>query len=139
MTEKYGRMMEATSPCEYAKIKDLIPASTPEMFQLIDKIVAIELAWQEEFSTKFPFLGGRGRPVYSRQDTPFEASIETYLRGELGTYSLKTLGFYYEDNLKKKSQNLNGSEIIHDYQVKKYGYKSLEEAEEAFKKNAGQQ
>lgn len=134
MTEKYARMMKSTLPSDYTNIKHLIRTSSQEILRLIDKIVAVELEWQEEFSKKFPCISGRGRPIHSREDTPFAGSIETYLRGELETYSKNTLELYYRDTLDKKSKNINRSEKICEYQVKRYGYKSLEEAEKALEK-----
>jgi hypothetical protein len=71
-----------------------------------------------------------GRPIYSTEDTVYTASIETYLRGELATYSSKTLELYHENVFKQQAENINGSEIIMAHLVKRYGYRSLEEADE---------
>jgi hypothetical protein len=125
--------MKAVSPLDYAQIKHLIPKSKSETLRLIDKIIAIELKWQVEFHNKFPNISDGGRPIYSYQDTVFTISFETYLRAELETYSKKTLDQYYKDVLDKQSQHINKSEMICDSLVKKYGYKSLKNAEQAFK------
>jgi hypothetical protein len=130
LTEKYARMMQSTSPSEYADIEHLIPHLESETLALIDKIVQIILEWEEVLSKKYPYIIGRGRPLHSSDDTPFVTSVETYLRGELGTYSLKTLTMYYENILQQKSENVNGSEVILHYMMKQYGYDSLEEANE---------
>ena len=105
----------------------------PEVPPLIDKIVKIALEWEEEVTEKFPNIVKRGRPLYSSQDSPFATSVETYLRGELSTYSKRTLDLYYANVLKQKSENINGSELIFDQMVKQYGYESLEEANEKLK------
>jgi hypothetical protein len=130
LTEKYARMMKSTSALEYINLDNFIPTLKPEALLLIDKIVAIVLEWEQEISQKYPYILKRGRPIYSSDDTPFSTSIETYLRGELATYSLKTLELYYENVLKQKSGNINGSEIILSDMMKRYGFNSLEEANE---------
>ncbi len=128
LTEKYARMMKSTSPLEYARIEHLIPPLNPKALLLIDKIVSIVLEWEDDLQNKYPYIMRRGRPVYSSADTPFVTSLETYLRGELATYSLRTLELYYENVLKQKSEHINGSEITLDHMIKQYGYGSLEEA-----------
>jgi len=133
LTEKYARMMQSTSPSEYAAIEHLIPPLDAEIPVFIDKIVEIVLEWEEMLLEKYPFILRRGRPLRSSDDTPFVTSVETYLRGELATYSLETLRLYYENVLQQKSENVNGSEATLHYMVKHYGYNSLEEANEKMK------
>ncbi|KJS00741.1 MAG: hypothetical protein VR68_06560 [Peptococcaceae bacterium BRH_c4a] len=129
LTEKYARMMKSTSPLVYYnRIEHLLPALEPETLHLIDSIVKIVLEWEEELSAKYPNLVKRGRPIHSTEDSQFITSVETYLRGELATYSLKTLKLYYKNVLKQKSENINGSEITLNSMVKQYGYSSLTEA-----------
>jgi len=128
LAEKYARMMESTAPLEYAQIKNLLPPLEPEVSSLIEKIVEIELAWQEELLKRYPHVVERGRPLYSSEDTPFITSLETYLRGELATYSPKTLTLYYQNCLEQKEKKINGAEIALAHMVKQYGYRSLEEA-----------
>jgi len=132
LTEKYARMMKSTSPSEYYLIEHLIPQLDPEVLALIDQIVEIVLEWEETLSKKYPHILRKGRPLHSSDDTHthFGTSMEAYLRGELATYSPRTLGLYYENVLKQKSENVNGSEIILSHMVKQYGFKSLEEANE---------
>jgi hypothetical protein len=128
LSEKFARMMQSTSPSEYALIEDLLPPLDPEVPPLIDKIVEIVLEWEQELSDKYPHILGRGRPLRSTADTPAATSKETYLRGELATYSARTLGLYLEYLLHQKADNVNGSGIILENMVKQYGYNSLEEA-----------
>lgn len=133
LTEKYARMMQYTSPFEYADIEHRLPPLDPEIFLLIDKIVKIVMGWEEELSVKFPNILKRGRPIYSTNDSIFVTSVETYLRGELMTYSQRTLELYYQNVLKQQSEHINGSEITLLYMVKQYGFNSLEEANEKLK------
>jgi hypothetical protein len=133
LTEKYARMMESTSPLEYAQIEHLLPPLDPEVPPLINKSVKIVLSWEEELAEKYPYLLARGRPIHSADDSLMGTSIETYLRAELATYSPRTLELYYENLLKQKSENINGSEITLAHTIKKYGFNSLEEANEKVK------
>jgi len=133
LTEKYARMMESTSPLEYARIESLLPPLDPEVPEIIDRIVAILIVWEEEVIEKYPYIASRGRPLRSTEDTPYATSIETYLRGELATYSLKTLKLFLKNVSNQKAKNINGSELIHSNTAKRYGYKSLEDANEKIK------
>jgi len=133
MTEKYARMMASTSPPEYERIAHLLPPLEPDTLALIDEIAGIVLAWDEELAATYPRVMERGRPIFSTEDSVYVASIETYLRGELATFSSKTLGLFHENVLKQRADNINGSKIIMTHLVKRYGYRSLEEAEEKLK------
>ncbi len=134
LTEKYARMMKSTSPWEYYdRIEHWLPTLEPETLQLIDNIVKIVLEWEKELAAKYPNLVERGRPIHSTDDSQFVTSIETYLRGELATYSLTTLELFYKNVLKQKSENINGSEITLNSMVKQYGFNSLKEANEKIK------
>ncbi|MDD2336728.1 MAG: DUF4125 family protein [Geobacteraceae bacterium] len=135
VTEKYARMMKSTSPVDYARIEHLLPAVDPECLALIDKITDIVLAWGKELSVKYPGLMKRARPLYGTDAAPSDTSIETYFRGELATYSLRTLELYLENNLRQQSEKMNGAEIVLDCTVKRYGYNSLAEAEQKIKAN----
>jgi hypothetical protein len=136
MTEKYARMMESTSPAEYARIEHLIPSVSAEALSLIEKIASIVLGWEEELFKKYPFVLRQGRPVRSSSDTLFVTSLETYLKGELATYSLKTLELYHGHLVKEQSENINGSETTLAQTVEQYGFHSLEEANEKLKSEA---
>jgi hypothetical protein len=136
LTEKYARMMKSTSPPEYAQIEHLLPPLNPEVPPLIDKIAEIVLAWEEELWQKYPHLLARGRPIRNSDDTPYVTSLETYLRGELATYSSRTLELYYENVLKQKSENINASELTLAHTIKRYGFNSLKEANEKLKTRA---
>lgn len=133
LTEKYARMMKSTAPMEYSRIEHLLPPLDNETLLLIDKIVEIELEWEEELLKKFPYVIKRGRPLRSSEDTQFVTSFETYLRGELATYSKRTLKLYYEHRLLQKNKNINGNMLAYEIMAKQHGYRSLEEANEKLK------
>ncbi len=118
---------------KYARMENLIPPPNPEVLPLIDRIAEIALEWQVEFSQKFPYIE-QARPVYRWQEgMSGVTSSETYLRGELETYSLKTLESYFRDVLEKKSKGLNGVELVYENNVKGLGYESLQEANDIAK------
>ena len=97
---------------------------------LANAIAGIQVGWMEEFAKAYPRLAGNGRLIHTGEDSLYDTSMETYLRGELLTYSEQTLQIYggYVAELAKAGGNLN--EAIIDRTVKKYGYQSLEDAEE---------
>ncbi|MDY6826503.1 MAG: DUF4125 family protein [Bacillota bacterium] len=130
VAEKYGWMMKSTMPDEFCKIEHMLPSPGQDQVELIDKIVQIELEWHKDLLEKYPYLIKRGRPLYSNEDSPSVTSVETYLRGELLTYSMTTLEKYYNNRLAQKKDNINGIKNIMLYMVQQYGYKSLEEANE---------
>lgn len=135
LTEKYARMMESTSPLEYYdRIEQSLPPLEAETLQLIENIVEIVLTWEEELAVKFPNLIDMGRPIHSIEDSMYVTSVETYLRGELATYSPGTLKLYYENILKQRSENKNGSAITLNFMVKHYGFSSLTEANEQLRR-----
>ncbi|MBQ7564787.1 MAG: DUF4125 family protein [Lachnospiraceae bacterium] len=129
ITEKYGRMMESTAPSEYDSIKDSFPELSDEKKQIIETVVGIQVDWMEQFSKEFPKLAGRARDIRTAADNIDNTSYETYLRGELSTYSDKMLELYarFIASLAKAGKNL-AYEIMEN-NVHLYGYKDLETAE----------
>ena len=132
VAEKYLRMMERSAPEEYEAQKDLIPALTPEQRGLIDDICGEMLRQTVELRREFPLVGGAGRPLYSAEDAVF-TSVETYQRGELGTYSEKTLRLLRDYVMSEKARSISLARRIQENTVKHYGYESLEQAENAMK------
>lgn len=133
IAEKYARMMEYTVPSEYAKIQHLLPALEPEVHDLVEQIIQYNLNWTKELAERYPYVAKNGRPLSSQQDTTFVTSLETYSRGELSTYSVKTLKHYLEDVLTYTANKINMAEIILAETAKRYGYQSLDEANEKIK------
>ena len=129
LTEKYARMMEYTMPEEYRRIKDKLPEVSEVKRELTEKILEIYLQWRENVNEKYPKISNSGRPLEKEDDTAEVTSVETYYRGELLTYSEKTLELYYSYILKCVS---DGRNLVYDNllnTVKMYGYNSLEDAE----------
>jgi hypothetical protein len=133
LTEKYARMMASTAPSEYTAMVHLLPPLDPETEKLIDRIVKKILDWEEKLRHQYPYLLRRGRPLYSASDTETVTSVETYLRGELATYSLKTLKHLHTHIIHQSARGINGAQVTLQYMVESYGYRSPEEANEALK------
>lgn len=127
--EKYARMMKYTAPAEYAKIEDALPEIPPEQWAAIDAIAGIQVQWEREFAAKCPKLVQAGRPISMDEERPGQTSAETYLRGELATYSVDTVACYLQHIMKLKQQGKNICEMIMENTVKMYGYDSVEQYE----------
>lgn len=128
ITEKYGRMMESNYPEEYEKMKDFFPTHSEERKAITLQIAAIQVEWLEEFAKEYPDFALNARRIHSTEDTPYDTSAETYLRGELDTYSDKTLILYGRYIAKLKSENKNLTKMIFENIAKGYGYKDLASA-----------
>jgi hypothetical protein len=102
---------------------------------LIEKIVALNVHWQQEMIKKYPYLMASGRRLYASADSIHNISFETYLRGELETYSNRTLGLLHHDLLVLYKEGINGAERVYEYLTKKFGYGSIYAADQAKKIN----
>ena len=129
ITEKYARMMESTTPWEFEKIKDSPPVRTSDRIAIQEEIIGIQIEWMEEFARKYPKMAGNARSIHTYEDTPFNTSYETYLRGELGTYSEETFLLYGRFIVSIKMQGQNLAYNIMNNTAKLYGYSSVEDAE----------
>ncbi len=128
--EKYGRMMESTAPEKYEEIKSHFPELSEEKKAIIEQIVGLQVGWMEEFSRRYPALAGNARYIHTYEDTAEDTSYETYLRGELGTYSDKMLELYGRYIVEYARSGKNPAYDTMSNSVKMYGYSSAEDAEE---------
>ena len=78
---------------KYARMENLIPPLNDN--PVIERIVDLEVAAQREVAERYPYLTRRGRPL--EEDSDSETSFKTYLRGELETYSNRTLAILLRD------------------------------------------
>lgn len=129
ITEKYGRMEESTAPEEYAKIKDSMPEISDEKKQIIEAIVAIQVGMMEDFAKEYPKSASEARSIHTSEDTPDNTSYETYLRGEISTYSDRTLELYgrFVAGYARDGRNIAKETITNSALL--YGYKSLDHME----------
>lgn len=135
--EKYGRMMESTAPEKYEEIKSHFPELSPEKRSIIEQICGLQVKWMEEFAAQYPALADNARSIHTTEDNPFNTSYETYLRGELGTYSDKMLELYGRYIVTYASEGKNLAYDIMGNSVRMYGYKDIEEAEKKTKEAWG--
>ena len=132
MSEKYARMMAGTAPEKYREIEDRLPPVKDSCRELAEKIIAIHKKWMAAHAETYPALSAQGRPLYTEQDTEWNTSSETYLRGELLTWQEDLLRAYLQFVKECEAQGRNLVAEQDAYAVKAYGYASLEEAEEIY-------
>lgn len=133
ITEKYGRMMESTALDEYKELEKYFPPKSDETRAIVDQIAQIQVEWMKDFASKYPKLASQARDITSDSDAIDNASYETYLKGELMTYSEELLKMYagFVVDLYRKGKNLAQMTIKNT--AKLQGYGSLEEAESSIR------
>jgi len=127
--EKYARMMKSTAPNKYAKLEKELPVLNEQRLAIQEEIIKIQVAWMEEFASKYPKMADNARSIHTSEDNEYNTSYETYLRGELGTYSENTFVLYgrFITSLMKTGKNLAYETMSNT--AKLYGYESVEDAE----------
>ena len=132
LTEKYARMMASTEPERYAReIAPALPVLPPDRCAMQEQIIAVQVEWARDFHSRYPRLGAGMRVLTTSQDTLEATSFETYLRGELGTYSEATLGLYRELVDSYAAAGVNLTERTVGLTVALAGYEDLDAAEAA--------
>ena len=131
LTEKYAYMMERTHPAEFENIKDHLQVVSTEKENIINGLVHIMLLWETEVDRLYPAMRSGGRPLTSDKDTPDVTSFETYLSGELKTYSERTLMHLAECVKSNLDANSNMALMVAEQTAIAYGFASIEDAEKA--------
>lgn len=128
--EKYARMMKSTNPKQYAALEANLPVISDERNQIQEEIIRIQVSWMEEFSKQYPKMSANARSIHTEEDSAFNTSYETYLRGEISTYSEDTFVSYVKFiiGLLKEGRNLAYETM--ENTAKLYGYASLDTAEQ---------
>ncbi|GMA36122.1 hypothetical protein GCM10025876_23260 [Demequina litorisediminis] len=102
-------MMESTEPERYySDLAPYLPALTADRVALQERIIATQVRWADAFHVRYPRLGEGMRLLRTAQDTVTDTSFETYLRGELSSYSDQTVALYGEmiDAMAARRENL---------------------------------
>jgi len=126
--EKYARMMESTAPQKYQEFAHTLPVITEEKRTIMEEIIRIQVEWMESFAKTYPNLAESARSIRTSEDGPYNTSYETYLRGELGTYSDKMLELYGRYIVRHYQNGQNVAYEIITNTMKFYGYESVEDA-----------
>lgn len=132
VAEKYGYMMEYSDPAYFDQnLRDRLPAISPAKEELVDRIVHLQIGFEQQFDCKYPKLYGRSRPLMGQDKN--DVSFHLYLIGELKTYSESTLALYYAylQGIDVDDESCNPSFIIHAKTAEFYGYQTLDAAEAA--------
>lgn len=131
---KYARMMQVTAPEAYDALHHQLPRLSSEVRALANDIHATLLAWQREFMAAYPHVASGGRPLHERANQT--ASFDAYLMGELLTYSEKTLYLLAQCVKHLREEGKNMSLLTMEHMVRRYGYQSLDQAEEKYRLQA---
>ncbi len=126
--EKYARMMESTAPLEYARFANRLPEVSEAKKAIVEQIVALQVKWMEEFAAQYPNLAEDARTIHTAEDLPYDTSYETYLRGELRTYSDRMLEMYGRYIVAHAQEGKNVAREIMENTVQFYGYQDLASA-----------
>lgn len=129
ITEKYGRMMESTAPEKYRELEQHFPKLSPEKKQIIEKVVEIQMKMMEEFAKVHPKVAGNARILHTYEDSIVDTSYETYLRGEISTYSDKMLQLYARFVIRWAQSGESIPRQTIENTARLYGYPDLESFE----------
>lgn len=129
IAEKYGRMMESTAPDEYKNICHLFPVRSSERLNLQEAVIAAEMEMDDDFISRYPLYARGGRPSRTSSDSEYITSKETYVRGEMSTWSDRTFDLYYKWFITLSEQGLNLPEMTSENIAELYGYDSLSDLE----------
>ena len=111
-----------------------MPRRSSERLAIQEEIIKIQVGWMEAFADRYPQLAGNARSIHTYEDNQWNTSYETYLRGEISTYSDKMLQLYGQYIVELSNAGENLARRIMEQSVLMYGYEGLEEAESRLKK-----
>ncbi len=126
-------MMASSDPVYYETIADKLPVIDQDKLDIINAICEIEVIMKEDFNKQYPLLAKQSRMIHSYEDEKEETSFETYLRGELLTYSSQSLYLYGKMLVEMINHKRNIVTDIMQETVKLYGYHNISEAQEKIK------
>ncbi|MBR1701763.1 MAG: DUF4125 family protein [Lachnospiraceae bacterium] len=129
ITEKYARMMESTTPERFREMAENFPKLTEQQKAIIDQIVAVQMGMMEEFAEEHPKVAGNARNLHTYEDSIVDTSYETYLRGEISTYSDKMLQLYGQHVVGCLQAGINIARQTIENTARLYGYENLDKFE----------
>jgi hypothetical protein len=128
--EEHGRNLMTL---KYARMENLIPPLSVN--PIIDAIIQMALEAQRGMLLRYPSILSRGRPL--EDDGSGSTSFTTYLRGELETYSDRTLGLLHRDIQQIGERGENWAIKTYTHLFRELGHGSLDEIEEGLSKKDG--
>ena len=137
LRDKYIHMMSSTDPEGYLHFLPELPPVSEEKKLLVEAIWQIMLPQTVELRRKYPSVGKMGRPLLSSDERCGYASVETYEKGELMTYSEKTLRALLAWIRDRAEAGISVAAQIQENGILSVGYASMEEAEEDAKRQLG--
>ncbi len=137
LRDKYIHMMASTEPEGYLHFLPELPPVSEEKKELVEKIWQLMLPQTVELRRKYPNVGKMGRPLLASQERNGYASVETYEKGELMTYSEKTLRALLAWIKTQAAAGVSVAAQIQEKGILSVGYASMEEAEEDAKRQLG--
>ena len=112
---------------KYARMQGLLPPV--ESSPVLEEIVRLKMDWQRAMFRDYPAVMAGARPLTAESTRAQMTSFETYARGEIETYSKRTLGLLHRDLLEIQARGESLSEKVYDYLVRASGYASLKDSE----------
>lgn len=131
--EKYARMMASTAPLRYLELEPFLPVLAENISQLAAELSHALAVESDACRKKYPHVFSRARAIYTSEDRGFP-SLETYMRGEMLTYSEKTLLLIRDYMSALSEEGISLGERMMASSVSAYGKLSLAEAEKALAK-----
>jgi len=128
--EKQGRNLMTL---KYARMENLIPPLNEN--PIIDAIVEMALEAQRGMLLRYPNILSHGRPL--EDNGSGSTSFTTYLRGELETYSDRTLELLHRDIRRSAERGENWAVQTYTSLFRELGYTSLDEVEERLREKDG--
>lgn len=136
LSEKYAWMMKDSAPEQFEQLRSMLPPEDPLQERLLEETIAVQVRWMEEYCRRYWALSFGSRVIHTSEDRPGTTSFETYLRGELHTYSMRTLKLYHDFVFRLDGEQKNLTLLVMRKTVSFYGYDSLEAADSAKKDEA---
>lgn len=133
ITEKYGRIMESTAPDEYKELEKNFPLKSDQTRAIVNQIAEIQVEWMKDFAEQYPKLAVQARDITSDTDAIDNASYETYLKGELLTYSDELLKMYAQFVVDLYREGKNLAKMTIENTARLQGFRSLDEAENSIR------
>jgi hypothetical protein len=129
LKEKYVFMMLEADPELSVKYASIISFPGREAQELVASIMAVILDQTTRLHNTYPHVARTGRPLYASENQRGVTSIETYQRGELLTYSERTLKMLLAHIKSLAAKGESYVERVLFFSIQFYGFDTLEAAE----------